>query len=92
MTLVARKDFPANNMREFIAYVRANKDKMNLANAGLGAVSHLCGMLLQQALGVELTTVPFQDGACDDGVLLGGNVDILATRPRRRFRRSSRRR
>ena len=77
MTLVARKDFPANNMREFIAYVRANKDKMNLANAGLGAVSHLCGMLLQQALGVELTTVPFQGTAPAMTALLGGNVDIL---------------
>jgi len=77
MTLVARKDFPANNLREFIAYVRANKDKMNLANAGLGAVSHLCGMLLQQALGVELTTVPFQGTAPAMTALLGGNVDIL---------------
>jgi tripartite-type tricarboxylate transporter receptor subunit TctC len=77
MTLVARKDFPANNMREFIAYVRANKDKINLANAGLGAVSHLCGMLLQQALGVELTTVPFQGTAPAMTALLGGNVDIL---------------
>jgi tripartite-type tricarboxylate transporter receptor subunit TctC len=77
MTLVARKDFPANNMREFIAYVRANKDRMNLANAGLGAVSHLCGMLLQQALGVELTTVPFQGTAPAMTALLGGNVDIL---------------
>jgi tripartite-type tricarboxylate transporter receptor subunit TctC len=77
MTLIARKDFPANNMREFSAYVRANKDKINLANAGLGAVSHLCGMLLQQALGVELTTVPFQGTAPAMTALLGGNVDIL---------------
>ena len=77
MTLLARKDFPPNNLREFIPYVRANKDKMNLANAGLGAVSHLCGMLLQQALGVELTTVPFQGTAPAMTALLGGNVDIL---------------
>jgi len=77
MTLLARKDFPANNLREFSAYVRANKDKMNLANAGLGAVSHLCGMLLQQALGVELTTVPFQGTAPAMTALLGGQVDIL---------------
>jgi tripartite-type tricarboxylate transporter receptor subunit TctC len=77
MTLIARKDFPANNLREFNAYVRANKDKINLANAGLGAVSHLCGMLLQQALGVELTTVPFQGTAPAMTALLGGQVDIL---------------
>src|ERR1700674_2700845 len=72
MTLLARKDFPANDLREFIAYVRANKDKINLANAGLGAVSHLCGMLLQQAIGVELTTVPFQGTAPALTALLGG--------------------
>jgi len=77
MTLIARKDFPANNLREFNAYVRTNKDKINLANAGLGAVSHLCGMLLQQALGVELTTVPFQGTAPAMTALLGGQVDIL---------------
>ena len=77
MTLIARKDFPANNLREFNAYVRANKDKINLANAGLGAVSHLCGMLLQQALGVELTTVPFQGTAPAMTALLGGQVDVL---------------
>ena len=77
MTLVARKDFPAYNLREFMAYVRANKEKINLANAGLGAVSHLCGMLLQQALGVELTTVPFQGTAPALTALLGGQVDVL---------------
>jgi tripartite-type tricarboxylate transporter receptor subunit TctC len=77
MTLLARRDFPAGNLREFMTYVRANKDKINLANAGLGAVSHLCGMLLQQALGVELTTVPFQGTAPAMTALLGGQVDVL---------------
>ena len=77
MTLLARRDFPAANLREFIAYVRANHEKINLANAGLGAVSHLCGMLLQQALGVELTTVPYQGTAPALTALLGGNVDVL---------------
>jgi tripartite-type tricarboxylate transporter receptor subunit TctC len=77
MTLLARKDFPAANLKEFIAYVRANKEKINLANAGIGAVSHLCGMLLQQALGVELTTVPFQGTAPALTSLLGGQVDVL---------------
>jgi tripartite-type tricarboxylate transporter receptor subunit TctC len=77
MTLLARKDFPADNLRELIAYVKANKDKINLANAGLGAVSHLCGTLLQQALGVELTTVPFQGTGPAMIALLGGQVDML---------------
>jgi tripartite-type tricarboxylate transporter receptor subunit TctC len=77
MTLLARRDFPAANLRELTAYVRANKEKINLANAGLGAVSHLCGMLVQQAIGVELTTVPFQGTAPAMTALLGGQVDIL---------------
>jgi tripartite-type tricarboxylate transporter receptor subunit TctC len=77
MTLIARKDFPANNLKEFTAYVTANKERINLANAGLGAVSHLCGMMVQQALGVELTTVPFQGTAPALTALLGGQVDVL---------------
>jgi len=77
MTLLARKDFPADNLKEYMAYVRANKERINLANAGLGAVSHLCGMLLQQAMGVELTTVPFSGTGPALTALLGGQVDTL---------------
>ncbi len=77
MTLLARKDFPPESLKDLIAYVRANKEKINLANAGLGAVSHLCGMLLQQAIGVELTTIPFQGTAPAMTALLGGQVDML---------------
>ena len=58
MTLLGRKDLPANNYNELLAYLKANGDKVNLAHAGLGAVSHLCGMLFRQAVGAELTTVP----------------------------------
>jgi len=77
MTMLARKDFPAGNMAEFVAYIRANKDKINLANAGLGAVSQLCGMMFQRAIGVELTEVPFQGTAPAMNALLGGQVDIM---------------
>jgi tripartite-type tricarboxylate transporter receptor subunit TctC len=77
MTLLARKDFPPNNMQEFIAYVKANEKKLNLANAGLGAVSQLCGMLLERALDVKLTAVPFSGTAPAMNALLGGQVDIL---------------
>lgn len=77
MTLLAKKDLPPDNLNELIAYVRANKDKINLANAGLGAVSHLCGMLFQQAVGVELTTIPFSGTAPAMTALLGGQVDML---------------
>lgn len=77
MTLLARKDLPAANFTELAAYIQANKEKINLANAGLGAVSHLCGMLLQKALGVNLQTIPFQGTAPAMNALLGGQVDIL---------------
>lgn len=77
MTLLARKDFPANNLRELVAYVKANSAKINLANAGLGAVSQLCGMLFERAIGVKLTAVPFQGTAPAMNALLGGQVDIL---------------
>ena len=77
MTLLARKDFPANNLQELITYVKANQQKINLANAGLGAVSQLCGLLLERALDVKLTAVPFQGTAPAMNALLGGQVDIL---------------
>jgi tripartite-type tricarboxylate transporter receptor subunit TctC len=77
MTLLARKDFPANNLQEMVAYIKANKDKINLANAGLGAVSQLCGMMFQRAIGVQVTEVPFQGTAPAMNALLGGQVDVL---------------
>jgi tripartite-type tricarboxylate transporter receptor subunit TctC len=77
MTLLARKDFPANNLQEMITYVKANKEKINLATAGLGAVSQLCGLLFQRAIGVQLTEVPFQGTAPAMNALLGGQVDVL---------------
>lgn len=77
MTLLGRKDLPVKGVQELAAYVKANAKKINLANAGLGAVSHLCGMLFQQALGVDLTTVPFSGTAPALNALLGGQVDLL---------------
>lgn len=77
MTLLARKDFPANNLPEMVAYIKANKEKINLATAGLGAVSQLCGMMFQRALGVQLTEVPFQGTAPAMNALLGGQVDVM---------------
>ena len=53
MTLLGRKDLPAKNLPELVTYLKANAEKVNLAHAGLGAVSHLCGMVFRQAIGVE---------------------------------------
>ncbi len=77
MTLLARKDFPANNFKELEAYVKANKDKVSLANAGMGAVSHLCGLLLMSQIGVELNTIPYKGTGPAMNDLLGGQVDLL---------------
>lgn len=77
MTLLARKDFPANNLNELLTYVKANKDKVSLANAGLGAVSHLCGLLFMSQIGVELTTIPYKGTGPAMNDLLGGQVDLL---------------
>jgi tripartite-type tricarboxylate transporter receptor subunit TctC len=76
-TLVARHDFPAKDVTELLAYVKANKDKVTLANAGVGAASHLCGMLFMSAVGVELTTVPYKGTGPAMNDLLGGQVDLM---------------
>ncbi len=72
MTLLARKDFPPNNFKELQAYLKANGNKVTLANAGLGAVSHLCGLLFMSQIGVELTTVPYKGTGPAMSDLLGG--------------------
>lgn len=77
MTIVARANFPAANMQELLTYVRANKDKVTYANAGIGSASHLCGMLFQQAIGVDLTTVPYKGTGPAMNDLLGGQVDLM---------------
>ncbi|HEY3153954.1 MAG TPA: tripartite tricarboxylate transporter substrate binding protein BugD [Candidatus Binatia bacterium] len=77
MTLVARNDFPAKDLKELIAYVKKNKDKVTYANAGLGAASHLCGMLFMTAIETDLTTVPYKGTAPAMNDLLGGQVDFM---------------
>jgi tripartite-type tricarboxylate transporter receptor subunit TctC len=77
MTVVGRSTLPANTFAELRTWINANKGKINLANAGLGAASHLCGLLFQQSLGVEMTTVPYKGTAPAMTDLLGGQVDIM---------------
>ena len=77
MTLIAKKDFPPKDMKELIAYVKANKDKVTYANAGVGAASHLCGMLFMSAIGTELTTVPYKGTGPAMTDLMGGQVDFM---------------
>jgi tripartite-type tricarboxylate transporter receptor subunit TctC len=77
MTLIARHDMPAKDFRELMGYIKTNKEKVNLANAGIGAASHLCGLLLQSALDTNMTTVPFTGTGPAMNALLGGQVDIM---------------
>jgi tripartite-type tricarboxylate transporter receptor subunit TctC len=77
MTMLARKDFPAANYNELVAYLKANREKVTLANAGLGAVSHLCGLLFQSQLGIDLNTVPYRGTGPAMNDLMGGQVDLL---------------
>jgi tripartite-type tricarboxylate transporter receptor subunit TctC len=77
MILVSRKDFPANNLQELIAYVKEHKDEVTYANAGVGAASHLCGMLFMQAIATQMTTVPYKGTGPAMTDLLGGQVDLL---------------
>ena len=77
MTLVAKKDFPAKDLKELIAFVQKNKDKVTYANAGLGAASHLCGMMFMTAIQTDLTTVPYKGTGPAMNDLLGGQVDFM---------------
>jgi tripartite-type tricarboxylate transporter receptor subunit TctC len=77
MTIVARPTLPANTMPELVKWLEANKGKINLANAGLGAASHLCGLLFQQSLKIDMTTVPYKGTGPAMTDLMGGQVDIM---------------
>ena len=71
------EDLPPNDLRELLAYIKANKDKISFANAGVGSASHLCGLLFMSQIQTELTTIPYKGTAPAINDLLGGQVDIL---------------
>lgn len=77
MTLVGRPSLPANTYPELMKWLGDNQGKINLANAGLGAASHLCGLLFQSMLKIEMTTVPYKGTAPAMTDLMGGQVDIM---------------
>jgi tripartite-type tricarboxylate transporter receptor subunit TctC len=77
MTLIARQNFPAKNFKEFLSYIKANKDKVTLANAGIGAASHLCGLLFMSAIQTNFLTVPYKGTGPAMNDLLGGQVDFM---------------
>lgn len=77
MTLIGKPGLPANNYAELAKWLEANKGKINLANAGLGSASHLCGLLYQSTVKIDMTTVPYKGTAPAMTDLLGGQVDLM---------------
>jgi tripartite-type tricarboxylate transporter receptor subunit TctC len=75
--ILAKKDFPAKDLKEFIAYVKANTDKLNMAHAGVGSVSFTTCLLLNSIMGVKPTTVPYQGTGPAMNALVGGQVDYM---------------
>lgn len=76
-TVVARQAFPAADLKQLIAYVKAHKETINVANAGLGSGSYLCGLLFTKAIGTSLTSVTYKGTGPAMNDLLGGQVDMM---------------
>ena len=79
MTLIGKPQLPANTYRDFENYIRANAGKLNIAHAGLGSASHLCGLMWQAAIKSKepMTTIPFGGTAPAMNALVGGQVDLM---------------
>jgi tripartite-type tricarboxylate transporter receptor subunit TctC len=77
LLITARKDFPAKDVAEFIAYVKANSDKLNLAHTGVGSMSFTYALVLNADLDAKPTLVPFGGNAPAMTALLGGQVDYF---------------
>jgi tripartite-type tricarboxylate transporter receptor subunit TctC len=73
--LAVRKDIPANNLKEFVAYARANQSKLNMGHAGVGSVSYIGCLLLNSTIGIKPTMVPFTGTAPVMNAILAGNID-----------------
>ena len=77
MTVIGKPQLEAGNFKELREWIAKNPGKTNLGNAGIGSASHLCGLLLQNELKAEMTTVPYKGTAPAIADLLGGQIDLL---------------
>ncbi len=79
MTLIGKPQLPANTYRDFENYIKANSGKLNIAHAGLGSASHLCGLMWQAAINAKeaMTTIPFGGTGPAMNALVGGQVDLM---------------
>jgi tripartite-type tricarboxylate transporter receptor subunit TctC len=77
IVLIARKDFPANNLKEFVEYSKKNQDKMTFGSAGAGSATHLGCVVLNTAMGTNITHVPYRGTGPAMQDLQGGRIDFL---------------
>jgi tripartite-type tricarboxylate transporter receptor subunit TctC len=77
LVLVTRKDLPANNLQEFIAFTQANQDKMQFASASAGSATHLGCALLNAAIGVNVTHIPYRGGGPAMQDVIAGRIDYI---------------
>jgi tripartite-type tricarboxylate transporter receptor subunit TctC len=77
MTLIGRPTLPAQNYKDLSAWIAQNKGKINLGNAGIGSASHLCGLLFQNAVATDMTTIPYKGTAPAMTDLMGGQIDLM---------------
>ncbi len=77
MLIATRNDFPAKNLQEFVDHLKANGPKVSLAHAGVGSASHLCGLMMMNALNVKLNEIPYKGTGPALTDLMGGQVDVL---------------
>jgi tripartite-type tricarboxylate transporter receptor subunit TctC len=75
LLLTTRKDFPADNLRNFIVYARANQENMKYGSAGVGGQTHLACVLLNTAIGIKVTHVPYRGGGQALQDLMAGRID-----------------
>jgi tripartite-type tricarboxylate transporter receptor subunit TctC len=77
MTIIGKPGMPAKNFKELANWMEQNKGKINLGNAGVGSSSHLCGMMFQSAVQIDMTTVPYKGTAPAMTDLMGGQIDLM---------------
>ena len=77
MTLIAKKATPSADFREFLAYIKANRDKVTYAQAGIGSASYLCGLLFMSSIDTQFTQVPYKGTGPAMNDLVGGQVDFM---------------
>ena len=76
MILVARANFPAKDMKELVAHVRAQGDKVTYGNVGLGSASHLCGLMFMSAIETKLTPIYYKGGGPALNDIIAGHIDV----------------